>query len=1273
MPRSSDTAAAVAALSPSSSHSITTSPTCQLRRPDLRSAASPADSSSSTPRTTTTSTRNSAAQYSPGRHATTPAKSSTHRGSRVRASATATATVTGPTASSAPPQPQPQPQPTSSVASPRGKVSRSRSRPATPPFLDMAHENDEIEAMDDNTTHSGSSRAKPVYTPASTTSSGLNSAFMEVDAAECKRLGRRQSSASGGNEWTRDEALMAVSKELLNEVKKCLLQHGPEDGVSDVLRLKQDHRASLTSLAASHRKEIADLKQTHQDELLKLQLQYLKDLKEARKNHGHNDAVITELETRYTKALREMSVDLTEAKREHEEFRLKSLVSAADKTGSDYSDRELDIKVQFENLEEPFGVAEFSIPHPGPSFEKLKKALACTVKNHFKALHDSADFFITQSQDDHVSLMKSIHHFYHAIKARNVQFHFSTEAQEKLWEEEQWQINDFVLEAECTTDGWERVRSENSHGEESGGVNIDFQEIESVDSNTERQPSCDGSDDSVSTVPTRNYQAAAELSNIHREVGRLHTHQQLPSDPETEMDAPEEEEDKENFDPSSSRHKVTVESVLDETDVPTKKFARESRDKCFTVQSEASTPRPQVKQPEAPKIWEDKSEPDEPTDRSQKKADSENDVSVYLKAHLVNLEPVECSPNRSWCIDPTLTTLPEKVEEKSHANGTSLAREISEKLIPNVPRTHRDPLIPKFGSDASPLLPPRWTPSKSASDPETPKNYFSWPGVTCSTSSPKFAACSGPLEAAILEGSMSNSSKRGPWANGFLGMDEPILRHTLSEIKEESTVPPEAPECHNNEYSQSGSEEPDTADTDVSEVPVPVHGRRPFSEIRRPSTPGARTEGTHCGVSTTPLLDNSDHRKRQTPSPREGRFSRISEDGENLEEGEIPPFAPTVTAATTPSTKRRQPTFVHGLGNVSGGDNDDDYAESTCSSRDDYMQSDLDHDRGHSSWQRHHNHERDYRGSDSPAPSDASYTTSDQRTAYNPSSMYHPGYGGGIMNMPLRWPQIHGLGQFSSRFPMGGYHGQQGSEYAAFQAQQMRHMQMQEALLSQNGGRMPGSSNASASFVTGGPVYAPNPPHSLSRSNSMPAGINAAYNSHRGSISLEQPSTAIPNPAQTAFPWQQMHNQISHPQLFNGMPTPTELPPHRSFSSDNLWQHNMGAGIMRNDGPTPMQMPRASPIAVSTSQDQNMMSGMMPGWMPFAPQPNTPGSQTGLGMHMTGRATAPPQSWMGPEGQWMGASGGMGMGMGMGMAQSMPQGMPQGMAQGMGWAGGYSA
>lgn len=552
---------------------------------------------------------------------------------------------------------------------------------------------------------------------------------------------------------------------------------------------------------------------------------------------------------------------------------------------------------------------------------------------------------------------------------------------------------------------------------------------------------------------------------------------------------------------------------------------------------------------------------------------------------------------------------------------------------------------------------------------------------------------------------MTDSPQGRSFPNGFpqSSMEEP-MRHPLSNIAEESTVPPEAPEPMQRDYSNSGTE-PNIPDTDASEVPV--ERRRPFSELR-PSTPGAAADATHSGVSTTPLLSNPNDRKPRTPSLHERRFNRMQEHEGHIDEGETPPFAPTVggspkTTTTTPRSKRRSGYF-RAPGDDSATNNDEGWdnesQSSTTSSADDWNPHSEHGNQQHRyrgqqdyGWHHRQNGERDFRPQVSPAPSSSSTTTTDRRPEFTvPPNLYRPAtFGGGTANNPLGAPLLYGpnrgvpmapLGP-PARFASGGFRNGAPANASAFTFHQTdtsilleQQLKKMQEFFQTIPGMMGGGT--SPSYVTNGPVYAPNPPHSLSRSNSMPIGVGNSYmGNSRGSVGGVDQASSIISGGGNSYPWPTLHQQMSHPQLFGSMPTPPEMP-HRSFSTETPWQSNIGPGIMRNDVPTPMQMPRSSPVAVTSAQEQNyqnQMSGMMQGWHPgmhagaFGPQPNTPGSQNGMMMHGGhgghGRATVPPPAWMAAmqqgDGQWVGGTPtGMPMGMGMGM-------------QGMQWSGRYSA
>lgn len=82
---------------------------------------------------------------------------------------------------------------------------------------------------------------------------------------------------------------------------------------------------------------MAGLHTAHNEAMRKLELQHMEELKDARRNNGHDRELLKGIHESYGKQIENLVLDLGEARREIKELKLKGPVSALDATIDDYS------------------------------------------------------------------------------------------------------------------------------------------------------------------------------------------------------------------------------------------------------------------------------------------------------------------------------------------------------------------------------------------------------------------------------------------------------------------------------------------------------------------------------------------------------------------------------------------------------------------------------------------------------------------------------------------------------------------------------------------------------------------------------------------------------------------------------------------------------------------------------------------------------------------------------------------------------------------------
>lgn len=366
----------------------------------------------------------------------------------------------------------------------------------------------------------------------------------------------------------------------------------------DVSRLKSNHRSSLASLADCHRTEIAKMSSAHRDEVMKLELQHLNELRSARRSHGVDQALVKGLHESYGKQIENLILDLSEARQENEEMKLKTALAVSKETRPpspaeaprvtpEFSTRSLSMIVTFEDLDPVFSAVELSIPHPGKSFHSLLRCLCYTVRNHLQALNTAAIFFASGTKN--LVQRSKIRRWYQSALEERVHFKMSSQGNntecfsvEESWEDEHWASDNFVLQVNCASDAWNEVPVE-EHDDNT--VILDSTETITptaepvAELGVEPEPVVESvSDDTVEPLvsvetPTRNaFNPAVELERINKELSQLQMSRERQTRMEEEATAQLRyfEEHKENLEPSLHPvRKVTVETIKDEDDPPT--------------------------------------------------------------------------------------------------------------------------------------------------------------------------------------------------------------------------------------------------------------------------------------------------------------------------------------------------------------------------------------------------------------------------------------------------------------------------------------------------------------------------------------------------------------------------------------------------------------------------------------------------------------------------------------------------------------------------------
>ena len=164
----------------------------------------------------------------------------------------------------------------------------------------------------------------------------------------------------------------------------------------------------------------------------------MEELRDAQRNNGYDRDLVQGLHQSYSKQIENLVLDLSEARREVKELKLKQPLADAihiapvdsasvDPALEEVDNRALTMRLTFENLGDALAVAELSVPHPGPSLDALLRILSFTVKNHLQTLRNTANFFICRPREEHVEAALKIRDWYNSALVEKVHFSFSPE------------------------------------------------------------------------------------------------------------------------------------------------------------------------------------------------------------------------------------------------------------------------------------------------------------------------------------------------------------------------------------------------------------------------------------------------------------------------------------------------------------------------------------------------------------------------------------------------------------------------------------------------------------------------------------------------------------------------------------------------------------------------------------------------------------------------------------------------------------------------------
>ncbi|KAF8248943.1 hypothetical protein K440DRAFT_641645 [Wilcoxina mikolae CBS 423.85] len=1133
-----------------------------------------------------------------------------------------------------------------------------------------------------------------IYTPASTVSSSkADSTYEEEDENSAQPAG--ENSRGVWNEWWKAEELAAqvgsLSKELL-ELKAMIEKQAFEEEANDLSRLKANHRSSLASLAEFHRSEMAGLNSTHTEIMKKIELQHMEELRDARRNNGHDRDLVQGLHQSYSKQIESLVMDLSEARREVKEMKLKQPPSGStemplpiDPALEEVSGRSLTVKLTFDNLDARLSIAEIAVPHPGRSFDALLRLLSFSVRNHLLALDTIANFFICRPREEHVEAAMKIRHWYNSALEEKVHFSFTTDADagdasmQDRWEAEQWKSDEFVLEVLCTAEGWESFTLPPypplMHDDDTVHESIDSLDLTS-------------SADKLVTLEipeTDSFNPAAELERINRELGNLQLHQQLQE--QTDRELQNYDEDKENCEPPPSKsRKATVESVQDEDEPSLTNEILPPTTKAVPI---IKPPKPRQRDnttPSIPLIWEDS----QPTSRTIK-VSLEDRLKEFLEKDVEKAQ-IKGGSGDSWLFDdlfsPTVMNQGKDKEEGTDNGSFFTALETYPGTYHCLAPTHPENTQEASGSGSQSFVDPSILKDGEPSN-RHPGLGWKWLSDTVVESpslvsarrdslAPTKRGVELPAKDTCMKTSPEETDPRtkddcqsfhGQHVGREYAAEHPLFNFTDSHPPPAPPSAPLGPQASTRDsptlpsYAQSdvgtSHDRGESAHGNDDEgEPADIQGA--YSDLK--SAPPCDTpvmDTAQSVVSSTPLLgsDATGHKSVRFRNKRS--YTEPVGLGQRMPPAPFPSLPGSAGDHGSPRSSKYSASRYEDAGYFRSEDNgdssqaqDDRWNGSQSSAASDYESNPP---RGEKkcgfgqgpeayTWRRDaEEDEGEYpAGSVSPPLSRSSTTTTDRRSEFiAPPNIYPPAPSGNMGPFPrygfggMRPMAMGPLG------PRGGIPAFSSPQHAdMFFQHNMRKMEEMFSGAASNFGP-PGRSSSTPSFA-GGPVFAPNPPHSVAaRSGAGGVPVNSPYLSAQGNGSVIGGSVvngAVMNgltrypfdpwPSMAGLPLHMPHHHHHHMFGPNGEQ-------RRSFSSDSisplLW--NTGNPMTGEQMPVQGHSPSNSNHNHNHNHDQSQQN--YPG-MSMAPwqlggnigqlQSSTPVSQVHGHGHGHGHGI-PPQAW----------------------------------------------
>jgi hypothetical protein len=907
--------------------------------------------------------------------------------------------------------------------------------------------------------------------------------------------------------------------------------------LQDVSRLKANHRSSLASLAEFHRSEMAGLNASHVETMKKMELQHMEELRNARRTNGHDRELVQGLHQSYGQQIESLVLDLSEARRELKELKLKQPLSDSatatdspapiDTAVEEVHNRTLAMRLSFQNLDAPLAIVELAVPHPGPSFDSLLRILSFSVKNHLQTLNTTANFFICRPREEHVEAALKINHWYNSALEERVHFTFTSpeansdgSTMKERWEDGQWKMDNLLLGVTCTAEGWENFTIPSfTLGALDNGAYTQGSGVSGLGlrMSTGR---------SASVEPLVNELVYNPAIELERALGNLRL-QQEQADPD---------EDKENHVPTppvkNPSRKATVESVRDEDDISL------TYEPAPPVKTVPTANPPKARQPTvddaSPIIWED-GQPGS-TARSINMS-LEEGLKELLEKDIeeAKLKGKTSGPADSWLFDDLFSPLPEVDQRKEDGTDGLFFRAPESglgayrKLASVYPQSTvdepsskapslMDPLIFKDDSSRYPGFGWRWL------SEDLNKSSISSPSDRRPTPAAKSYANLPARDTWNTPGGSSNSHERGEGRSFTSG----LFSFAGARLSPPPPAPP-APEAS----TRDSPTIPSYAQTDVGtshDQGESAHGNDDFPAETADGTPVMET--AQSIVSSTPLLSDATG-QRSVRFAGKKRSYPTEHAGERMPP---PPFPPSSTGGPrgndSPQSSKYSASRYESQGYFRSGSNETQQAPggwggSQSSAVSDYEPESIQGNKPHAyppaseayTWEQN---EEDEEGDDeadeedgyraasvSPPPSRSSGTTTDhhntgfmpknygQQPANQLGTPFRYGFGGMIrpMSMGPLGPR-GGIPAFTSPQHADMIYQQQFEQQVR---QRMEEIRMRSGMadlfagVAGGFGPPPRSSTAAPTFVGGTPVFAPNPPHSVAARSTGGVPIGSQY------------------------------------------------------------------------------------------------------------------------------------------------------------------------------------